>query len=403
MDMHRFQQQFQTSKTRLWKSSLSEEDKKDIEEFLKDCRARGVGYARLAKLCQVLAHIGKLLGKSFHRAREKDIKELVRHYEEGGYSIWARHDVKVIIKQYYAWLHKGAYPKMVSWICTTIPYREKKLLRDGELLTQDDVVKLIDACDHPRNKALIAVLSESGARIGEIGNLTISQVNIDPNGIALTVQGKTGSRRLRLVSATSHLVSWLNGHPDRNNPYAPLWVNLGAREYHKEMSYEAIRKAVKLAFMKAGIKKRPNPYIFRHTRACQLAHHLTEFQMNAYFGWVQGSEMPATYVHISGKDLDEHLLRINGMKPNETPIYAKPQNRICSRCNEINAPNALYCSKCAEIVDTTLALKTQMEEVNKQDNRVKSPFMEWIQNDPELRAVLKKKAVEFRNLMLDTG
>ncbi len=394
--MHRFQQQFQTSKTRLWKSSLPEEDKKDIEAFLKDGKTRGVGYARLAKLCQVLTYVGKMLGKSYHKVREADIKRIVCHYEEGDYSIWIRHDVKVVLKQYCAWLNKGVYPKSVSWICTTIPYREKRMLRDGELLTQDEVTKLIEVCDHPRNKALIAVLSESGARIGEIGNLTIAQVNIDPNGIVLTVQGKTGDRRLRLVTTASFLVSWLNNHPDKNNPYAPLWVNIGAREYHKSMSYEAIRKVIRLSFSKAGIKKRPNPYVFRHTRACQLAHHLTEFQMNAYFGWVQGSEMPATYVHISGKDLDEHLLRINGITPSETPIYAKPKNRICPRCKEVNSPEALYCMKCAEIVDTTLALKTQMEVVEKNDTRVKSPFLEWLQNDPEMRAVLKRKSTEYR-------
>jgi len=47
MDMHRFKHQFESTKVRLWKSSLVDEDKNSIEFFLKDCRTKGIGYARL--------------------------------------------------------------------------------------------------------------------------------------------------------------------------------------------------------------------------------------------------------------------------------------------------------------------------------------------------------------------
>ena len=127
-----------------------------------------------------------------------------------------------------------------------------------------------------------------------------------------------------------------------------------------------------------------------------MAHHLTEFQMNAYFGWVQGSEMPGTYVHISGKDLDDHILRINGIKPGEQPLSYKPQNRLCPRCKEINSPTAIYCAKCAEIVDPKVALDAKLNESKKTKERVKSPFMEWLQTDPELQIVIKRKLAEYR-------
>lgn len=396
MDLHRFQRRYQSVITSLWKSNLAKEDKEGIEQFLRDRKAWGVGFARLIKLCDVLRMLGEKLKTPFEQTTEEDIKKLVHEYECGEYSFWTRHDVKVILKQYYAWLNDGRYPKKVEWICTTIPIKEKKQVAQKELLTTEDVEKLLEAANHPRNKALIAVLAESGARIGEIGNLSIGQIDIDPNGVVLSVDGKTGCRRIRLVSATPHLTTWLNNHPDRQNPRAPVWFNFGHRGKDFPMTYESIRKIIREIFQKAGIKKRCYPYIFRHTRACQLAHHLTEFQMNAYFGWVQGSEMASIYVHVSGKDLDEHILRINGMTPGETPIYTKPKDRICPRCKEINSPTAIYCGKCAEIVDPTIALKVQMQEVDRQVNHVKTPFLEWLQKDPELREVLRRKATEFR-------
>jgi hypothetical protein len=44
-----------------------------------------------------------------------------------------------------------------------------------------------------------------------------------------------------------------------------------------------------------------------------MANYLTEAQMNAYFGWVQGSGMPSVYVHLSGRDIDDAILKANGV------------------------------------------------------------------------------------------
>jgi site-specific recombinase XerD len=395
-DYHRFSKQYQTAITRLWKAKMHQEDKPLVERFARDFKAKGTGHSRLTKLVRNLASIGEMLGKSFKEATSEDIKRIVHHYEAGDYSVWTRHDIKVILKQFYKWLDGEDYPKVVKWIKTTIPHKDKPLIKEAELLSEEEVNKLIATADHPRNKAILAILGESGARIGEIGNLTIGQIKIDASGAVLNVSGKTGRRRLRIISATPFLVKWMDSHPDNANPYAPLWVNIGTKDYHKQMTYEGIRKVLIETFQKAGIKKRCNPYIFRHSRASQLARHLTEFQMNSYFGWIQGSRMPSLYVHISGKDLDEDILRINGLKPGEKPIAYKPQLRACPRCREINSPTALYCCKCAEIVDPTLALKTKLEEAEKPASTAKSPFAEWLQNDPELRDLLKRKAMQFK-------
>lgn len=397
-DLHRFQKRYEKVIQSLEKTSIHHEEKDSIMQFLRDMRAKGIGLPRLIKLCYVLTLLNTKLGKPLHKAREEGIKQLVHHYETGPYSFWRRHDVKCIIKQYFGWLNGGKYPKKVEWICTTIPRKDVPIVYEGELLTVEEVNRIIDSADHPRNKALLSVLSESGARIGEIGNLEIGQVHVDPNGVVINVNGKTGHRRIRLVASTPHLVAWLNSHPMKNDPRALVWINYGPKGYHQPMSYEAVRKIIQLAFEHANVKKQCYPYIFRHTRACQLAHHLTEYQMCAYFGWVYGSEMPRYYIRISGRDLDEPIMRMNGLKPGETPIYTKPQERICPRCKNINSATALYCGKCAEIVDPVLALKIQMEQVEKPVERVKTPFLEWMQKDPELREVLKRKATEYREV-----
>jgi len=41
------------------------------------------------------------------------------------------------------------------------------------------------------------------------------------------LKGKTGVRRVRTINATPYLHDWLNMHPNKDDPEAPLWVNIG--------------------------------------------------------------------------------------------------------------------------------------------------------------------------------
>lgn len=57
-------------------------------------------------------------------------------------------------------------------------FRDDKKLPE-ELLTEEDVTKLIEAAQHPRDKALVFLLYESGCRIGELLNVKIKNVLFD--------------------------------------------------------------------------------------------------------------------------------------------------------------------------------------------------------------------------------
>lgn len=65
---------------------------------------------------------------------------------------------------------------------------------------------------------------------------------------------------------------------------------------------------------RCSIKKRVNPHSFRHARASNLANVLTQAHMKEYLGWVGDSRMAATYVHLSGRNVDNALFKLNGIK-----------------------------------------------------------------------------------------
>ena len=144
-----------------------------------------------------------------------------------------------------------------------------------------------------------------------------------------------------------------------------------------------LKKLAKLA----GITKRVNPHTFRHSRATALASTLTEAQMKAYFGWVQGSRTAGVYVHLSGRDVDGAILGMYGMKDKpETSDKFKPVS--CPRCNSARAPGSRLCNKCGYGLSIDVAL--ELEEKGKKANN----FMEKLMNDPEFKELILKKLIE---------
>jgi hypothetical protein len=122
--------------------------------------------------------------------------------------------------------------------------------------------------------------------------------------------GKTGARRLLIIESEPHVTQWLEEHPDPR-PQRPLWCKIDQGNPHEQIGYNYIRlRLLERAHKRAGIEKPVNPHHFRHSRATQLANWLTEAQLCGWFGWVQGSKVPARYVHLSGRDIDTAYLAL---------------------------------------------------------------------------------------------
>ncbi|MEM2751143.1 MAG: tyrosine-type recombinase/integrase, partial [Nitrososphaerales archaeon] len=166
---------------------------------------------------------------------------MVYKIERKDYSPFTKHDYKVVLKKFYKWLCGGEeYPEQVKWIKTTLKMKDELLPED--LLTEDEVMKLVDKADSLRDKAFIITLYESGARIGELDSLRIKDVVFEENYARLMLEGKTGSRRVIVVASTPYLQAWIQSHPLKNNPDAPLWINIGTVNRYKPMSYPALAK-----------------------------------------------------------------------------------------------------------------------------------------------------------------
>jgi integrase/recombinase XerD len=108
--------------------------------------------------------------------------------------------------------------------------------------------------------------------------------------------------------------------------------------------------------------------------------------MKEYFGWVGDSRMPAIYVHLSGRNVDNALLKLNGIKTEEEVNQEERPLRIrqCGRCREVNPPTNMFCSKCGSPLDVKAAL-----EVEKEQERT-DQIMNRLFEDPKFRELVEE-------------
>jgi len=268
------------------------------------------------------------------------------------------------------------------------PQLNQKLPED--LLTKNDIDALIDAAPNTRDRALISVLYESGMRRGEMFSIKIKNITFDENGCVITIPtGKTGARRIRLVFASSFLHQWLDVHPLKQAREAYVFCSLS--EPFGALSETGLRYQLRRIAEKAGINKRVNPHSFRHARCTHLAEHLTEQQLKNYVGWAPGSDMAKIYVHLSGRDIDDAILKMNGIAIDDTHTDGLKVGR-CPRCHDLNPYTSSFCGKCG------FPLKDEVKQRIESDMaEIDIEIMKAISTTPALLEELAKRVSKLQN------
>jgi len=206
-------------------------------------------------------------------------------------------------------------------------------VRASDLLTREDIQKLIDACCTTRGRAFVSMLYESGARIGEILNVEVKDFEFDANGVRVYLNGKTGRRRIRLVESARYLREWFKeireAHP--KTPY--VWFGENENEPSQyATTVKFIRKTARLA----GLRKKIYPHLFRHSRASELAQKLKESQLRAFMGWGAASDMPQVYIHLSAQDMDKAILELYKTE------NSKPGTEDCAQHSDLDEIRKFY-------------------------------------------------------------
>lgn len=390
MNLYNFEKQYKRIIERVAESKeISGENKKTILAFKDYLLSEGIGLAKITRYLLDIIKYSRIFNKSFAKANKDDLRAVVATIEQSELSPETKKCFKIMLRKLYRFIRgideKGVYPEEVRWMSINIPNNHKKL--PEELLTEEEIKKIVQKCETLRDKALIACLAESGCRVSEIGLMKIKHISFEEHGARITVSGKTGMRKILVLNSAPYLQQWINQHPLNTNPESYLWVGNNSQP----LCYARISAILKRAAKEAQVNKKVYPHLLRHSRATMLANIMSDAAMKHYLGWTQGSKMAGIYIHMSGKMTDEAVLKANGIDIMKGEIKVALKPKKCLRCNTMNEATNIYCKICGLILDEQKQQEVLRDDLKKEKY---NNLMDELINDKEFLGIMLQKIKE---------
>jgi site-specific recombinase XerD len=179
------------------------------------------------------------------------------------------------------------------------------------ILSREEVARLIDASSSLFERTLLMVLYGTGMRRAEIARLKIA--DIDSQRMVLhVVNGKGGKDRDLPLSQT--LLETLRAHWRWLKPQTYLFPSRMHRDKEQPITDKIVWRVCTEAAKKAGIRKRVTPHLVRHSWATHLLEAGTDLRTIQLLLGHEDLEVTARYLHLSQHHLQQLANPIEELK-----------------------------------------------------------------------------------------
>src|SRR5437870_6300073 len=199
-----------------------------------------------------------------------------------------------------------------AWSIAETPY-PKKNHRLPAILSQEEVVRLIDAAGTAFHRTLLITLYATGLRCAELTRLKVS--DIDSERMVIHVRGgKWGKDRDVMLSPK--LLGELREHWRRLPSKASAWLFPGNRWYNSDQPIDTKtpRHACQQAAKRAGLKKAVHPHTLRHCFATHLLEAGADLHTIQILLGHRDLKETAIYLHLSERHLHATSSPLDSLK-----------------------------------------------------------------------------------------
>lgn len=334
------------------------------------------------------------------------------------------------LKHFFRWLHNvkipGKRPDEVpieDWktpeFCKIKKMRTKRksTYAINETWKREEVLVILPYEPLARNKAAIAMLWDMDGRNHELCKMMNKHVQYFQKHARAEIPSntKTGGGPVLLRMSFPYLLAWKNEHPFKDDPNAPLLCNMKGGEalgdsldpdYLWKITNN-LRKSIKAMLAAGKIKdeketqrleyllktKKWNPYCFRHSAIRHDATYLPSYALTQKVRWVPNSKQAGRYMAMTlSEEVERTILAHDGIITEETE--PAPLNRICSRCETVNALEFRQCQKCGYAL-TRQALEEQMVEESNLKEEVAQLKETVTKNNQEMLATFMQMWAQY--------
>jgi len=394
-DVHAYDSLFIKAMQRLDEADFSDHNKQLLKKFIAQLQRDGLAKSTRTNYLNQLTRMIKNLKKTgfiknLDELDKDSFDDLLTYLDDiAGLSKNEIRNYKKVTKKFFKWLCDDEPPR---WVTKLKLETVESPVQPSDLLTQEEVDKLLGACRHPRNKAFIAVMLDSGMRVGALASCRIKNVEFNQYGAIIYISKTSRSKKtmapkgIPITWSTGYLNQWLSVHPMQGDPEAPLWTTIN--EPFQPLSYKTIRVTIKNIARDAGIKKRVNPHSFRHKAITSwILDGLNDQQVKHRAGWSKGSmQMLRIYANFTDDEMNNNIFELYGLKTEDKRQVTLER---CPRCNNILKPSDRFCSQCCLVLDQSMA-----EEIKMAGEKVPDALT-LLMADPATQALIAEKMKEM--------
>lgn len=174
--------------------------------------------------------------------------------------------------------------------------RPKKSRELPKVLSEQEVLAILNAIKNLKHKAIIATIYSAGLRRSELINLRKQDVFFDRK--LIFIRDAKGKKDRTSVLADTLSIT-LKRYLQESKPNYWLFEGVNRKQY----SATSIAKILKRGAIKAGIEKKVTPHMLRHSFATHLLEHGVDIR---YIQTILGhgsSKTTEIYTHVSTKSL----------------------------------------------------------------------------------------------------
>ena len=181
-----------------------------------------------------------------------------------------------------------------NWRIDLIPY-QKKVKSLPNVLSRQEVARIIAAAENLKNKAIIQTLYATGVRLSELINLKVT--DIDSKRMVVRIkQGKGKKDRYVMLSKT--LLSTLREYWKQAQPKPRTFLFPGVNP-DSHFSRRSVQRIVKETALRAHIDKTVTPHTLRHCFATHLLENGENIRVIQKFLGHEGLRATEIYTHVA--------------------------------------------------------------------------------------------------------
>lgn len=281
-------------------SNITDESTKDFLEYLK--YERRVSVNTVDSYGENLLLLKNYNDKYLISLKKEDIKDFLDNVEA---TPRTKAHYLTVFNSFYKYL--VFMDKIKSNPCDGIkaPKLEKKL---PTYLTNEEIAKLFNIrltkpVDY-RNKAILEVMYATGARISEVINLELNQIDFEECIIRVVGKGK----KERIIPLDDVAIEALDNYI---NNYRPFLIKNETCNYvflnknGEKISRQMIFKILKNLANKAGITKEISPHTLRHSFASNLLNNGADLRVIQELLGHENLETTEIYSHLQNKKIKD--------------------------------------------------------------------------------------------------